>query len=306
MKQVAIVVLAGSILCSGIAHGQVAPDFEPERTVSGRPDFHGIWTSRWLTPLERPAEFDSLIITPEQAEKFVGELLVRMADPSQMDPELAFPDADSLAIVQGEYRSSLVVAPDDGKMPMTPVGRKAMFSYVSGIDGPEQRMSTERCMGGVGWAPLQIRNASMIRQIVQTDGHFVIHSEAYSDLRVIGVDAQRLPAAVQHPTGDSIGWWEGDVFVVETKNFDPQYATHGIVTVLSPDAEITEPFELVAPDELLYRYTVVDPEFYSEPWTVEYSFTRSDERIYEFACHEGNYSMEGMLAGARYEERQAQ
>ena len=129
-------------------------------------------------------------------------------------------------------------------------------------------MTTERCIGGVGWAPLQIRSASMLHRIVQTPGFVVLHTEAYDDTRIIPVGAPQQTRFAVQPGGDSIARWEGDVLEVETKNLDPELSTHGIVTVKSPDATIIERFELVAPDELLYRYTIIDPAYYSRPWTV--------------------------------------
>ena len=269
------------------------------RTAEGRPDFHGVWASRWLTPVERSSGVEALIVDGPTAEKLAAEILARAANPTQLDPELAFPDASTLAIVRGEYRTSLVIKPDYGRLPMTAAGRSRMRTYVSGADGPEQRMTTERCLGGVGWAPLQIRTASMLRRIVQTPEHIVLHTEAYSDLRIIGINRRPLPSSMRPAGGDSIAHWEGDALIVETRNLDPETSTHGIVTVLSPEAVITERFELASPNELVYRYTVTDPAYYSEPWTAEYSLTRSADQIYEFACHEGNYSMVGILAGAR-------
>jgi hypothetical protein len=166
-------------------------------------------------------------------------------------------------------------------------------------------MTTERCIGGVGWAPLQIRSANMIRRIVQTPAHVVVHTEAYDDLRIIQVNVSHRPAAVTSPTGDSVAVWEGDVLVVETKNIDPNFSTRGIVTVMSSTAKITERFELVGPDELVYRYTIDDPAYYTSPWTAEYAMTRTNEKMYEYACHEGNYSLTHMLSGARLEQSEA-
>lgn len=284
------------------AFAQAAPQDIP-RTLEGHPDFHGMWTSRWLTPVERIPDADTLVVSEEEGKRLARVILDRAARPTQMDPELAFPDADSLAVVRGEYRTSLITSPENGKLPFSDEGRKAMGGYITGLDGPEQRMTTERCLGGVGWAPLQIRTASMLRRFIQTDDHLIIHSEAYDDLRLIGIDDNPLPDAVKPPGGDSVAQWEGDTLVVETTNLTPRLSTHGIVTVLSPDARIVERFEYASPDELVYQYTVHDPAYYSEPWTAEYSLLRSDEDIYEYACHAGNYALPHMLAGARQEER---
>ncbi len=136
-------------------------------------------------------------------------------------------------MVRGEFRSSLIIDPPDGKLPIKDAGRAAMRRYISGLDGPEQRMTTERCIGGVGWAPLQIRSANMLHRIVQTPDYVVLHTEAYDDLRIIPVNAAHMPGAISPLGGDSTARWDGDVLEVETRNFAPRLSTHGIVTVLS-------------------------------------------------------------------------
>ncbi len=309
MQRTAMLVLAAGLNFSLPALAQAGPDaaeINHPRTVHGAPDMQGYWVSRWLTPLERMPGIESLVVSPEEAQEIADGILERAARPTQLDPELAYPDAETLALVDGEYRTSIVIKPEDGKLPFTDNGRKALMGYVTGLDGPEQRMTTERCIGGVGWAPLQIRYASMVRQIVQTRDQFVVHTEAYNDLRVIGINAAPRHQDLTPPGGDSVAAWDGDTLVVETGNLDPEFSTHGIVTALSPNAQVTERFRYVSPDEIVYTYTVNDPAYYSEPWTGEYSLMRSTDKVYEFACHEGNYAMAGMLGGARYEERNAE
>ena len=283
---------------SGAASAQTALP----RTLEGRPDLAGIWSNQWLTPMERPTGEEQLVLTRQQARALTERIKARNIENNPLDPELAVPDAASLAIVRGEFRSSLVVAPANGKLPFNDAGRAAARRYISGLDGPEQRMSTERCIGGVGWAPLQIRSANMLHRFVQAPGYVVMHTEAYDDTRIVALDGVYRPKGVEPVGGDSIGRWDGDVLEVETKNLAPRHSTHGIVTVTSPDAVILERFDMVSPDEIVYRYTVTDPAYYAEPWTVEYSLVRTTQPMYEFACHEGNYSMTGMLKGARIEE----
>jgi len=296
--------LAAALVACAMSPVSFAQAAALPRTADGRPDFHGIWSSQWLSPVERSAGVTKLVLNDAEAAKLTADILARAERNNPLDPELAAPDATSLAVVHGEFRSSLIIDPPDGRLPYTETGRAAARSYIGGLDGPEQRMSTERCIGGVGWAPLQIRSASMLHRIVQTPGFVVLHTEAYDDTRIIPVGAPHKPAALLQPGGDSIARWDGDVLEVETKHPDPEFSTHGIVTVKSPNAIVTERFELVAPDELVYRYTITDPAYYSVPWTAEYSFVRTSERMYEFACHEGNYSMGGMLSGARREQAQ--
>ncbi len=288
------------------AGAQTPAGDEIPRTSEGRPDFHGIWSSRWLTPVERPAGVESLILSEEEAAELEKAIRIRADQNNLLDPELSDPDAESLAIVRGEYRSSLVIDPPNGRMPFTDEGRSAIRRYIGGLDGPEQRMTTERCIGGVGWAPLQIRSANMLHRFVQTEDHVVLHTEAYDDLRIFPIDGEHLDNAVTSPTGDSVARWDGDRLVVATTNFDPDFSTRGIVTVMSPNAQIEETFEFAGPNEIVYRYTIDDPAYYSAPWTVEYSLERTPQDMYEFACHESNYSLTGMLFGARLAERTAQ
>jgi hypothetical protein len=303
-----IVAIAATVLSALAPHAaeaqQAAPAAIP-RTSDGRPDLQGYWSSRWLTPVERPTGVTALVLDQAQADKLTSDIRERADRNNPLDPELSDPDADTLAIVRGEFRSSLIIDPPNGKLPFTPAGRGAIGKYIAGLDGPEQRMTTERCIGGVGWAPLQIRSANMLHRIVQTPTHVVVHTEAYDDLRIIPLDVPHQPAAVTSPTGDSVAVWDGDALVVETRNIDPHFSTRGIVTVMSSSAKITERFELAGPDELVYRYTIDDPVYYTAPWTAEYAMTRTKEKMYEYACHEGNYSLTHMLSGARLEQRMA-
>lgn len=275
------------------------------RTAEGRPDFQGIWSSQWLTPVERPSGVSALALDASAARQLTADILARAERNNPLDPELASPDATSLAIVRGELRSSLIIDPPDGRLPYTDKGRAAARGYITGLDHPEQRMTTERCLGGVGWAPLQIRSASMLHRVVQTPGHVVLQTEAYDDTRIIPVGPSPRPFPIIQPGGESVARWEGDVLMIETDHLDPNFSTHGIVTVTSPSARITERLELNGPDELVYRYTINDPAYYATPWTAEYSMVRTKDQMYEFACHEGNYSLGGMLAGARRDDAKA-
>lgn len=298
-RTVAAIVLAFALAPSAFAQAAALP-----RTAGGRPDLQGNWSTQWLTPVERPASVNKLVLNPEEAAKLTAEILARAETNNPLDPELAWPDATSLAIVRGEARSSLIISPDNGKLPYNDTGRTAARRYIGGLDGPEQRMTTERCIGGVGWAPLQIRSASMIHRIVQTSDYVVLQTEAYDDTRILPIDGKPRPSDMKPFGGDSVARWDGDVLEVVTRNPDPETSTHGIVTVKSPNAVVTEWFELVSADELVYRYTVADPDYYAQPWTVEYSMVRTSAELYEFACHEGNHSMIGMLSGARREQAQ--
>lgn len=298
VKAASLAVIA-ALTCTALpsASAQTIP-----RTAEGHPDFHGIWSTRWLTPVERPASAKSLVLDKTEAARLTAEILKQADAANPFDPELAEPDGDTLAIVRGEFRSSLVIEPTDGKLPFNDKGRLARRNYISGADGPEQRMTTERCVGGVGWAPLQIRSGAMLHRFVETPGYLVLQTEAYDETRILPIGAGHQPAAIERPGGDSIAHWDGDALVVETRHLNPKFAIHGIVTITSPAATILERFEMAGPDEIVYTYSVTDPDYYSQPWTAQYSFTRTTDRMFEFACHEGNYGLANILSGARVTE----
>lgn len=136
-------------------------------------------------------------------------------------------------------------------------------------------MTTERWIGGIGWAPLQIRTYAMLRETVRTDAHVVLRTKACSDARVIPIDRERRPEAAVPHMGESVGRWEGDTLLVETRHYDPGPSTHGIVTVMSPDAVVTERFTPASADEIVCRCEVVDPTYCDQRWSVEFSLTRS-------------------------------
>jgi len=294
--------MAALLACASLPNAMAQTGAGIPRTADGHPDFAGIWSTRWLTPTERPASVKTLVLDKPEADRLKREILDRAEANNPLDPELASPEGDTLAIVRGEFRSSLIIDPPDGKLPYTDKGRAALRGYISGLDGPEQRMTTERCLGGVAWAPMQIRSASMLHRFVMTPAFIVLHTEAYDETRIIPLSPQHQPAAIERPGGDSIARWDGDVLVVDTRNLNPKFAIHGIVTVNSPAATIVERFEMAGPDEIVYTYTITDPAYYSRPWTGQYSLERTSDEMFEFACHEGNYAMPGMLAGARRTE----
>jgi hypothetical protein len=301
------IILALGLALHASAMAQTPPPFLPPRTQNGHPDFQGVWSSRWLTPLERESADLPLALSQEQAVALEARIRARQQRPTNLCPETANWEGP-LAVVRGEIRSSLIVDPPDGKLPYGPAGKAANDAWskdfgAPGASDPESRVRVERCISGVGWAPLQIRSSAMLHQIVQTGDHVVLHTEAYSDLRIIPLDRAPPVREVLTPTSESVARWEGDTLVVETTRLDAKNAVRGLVIVMSADAKVTEWFTLLSPDQLLYRYTVDDPAFYSRPWTVEYVMLRSSERIYEFACHEGNYSLANILSGARRMEQ---
>lgn len=231
-------------------------------------------------------------------------------------------NGDTLFRVGGKFRTSIIIDPADGQIP--PLTAEAMASAgerrqmrrpndgtawwvgVEGpgpYDGPESLGVAERCLlGFTGVAPTFPSLYNNFKRIVQTGDHVMILLEMVHDARIVRMNAKHGPADEPRWLGDSIGWWEDDTLVVETVNFHPDNrpgyggSTH---------AKVTERFSAMESGDVLYRFTVDDPTVWQKPWTGEYVWRRSPERVFEYACHEGNYSMPGILKGARLLEQEA-
>ena len=223
----------------------------------------------------------------------------------------------SLALVKGEFRTSYVVDPPNGQIPrldepMVELQRPNYGSrYLTGVggnEGPEALPIAERCLIGFGNTAGPgmmgtLYNSSY--QFIQTDNYVMILIEMVHDTRIIPIfssaeeaRAKRRPAALNQWLGDSVGWYEDGVLNIETININPPQMGQSSVPI-SPNGKVTEQFSRYADNEILYTFTVEDSNLYSQPWTAELSYYPLNGRIYEYACHEGNYSMPGILAGAR-------
>ncbi|MEP7209749.1 MAG: hypothetical protein ABI740_02835 [Alphaproteobacteria bacterium] len=321
IRSLVLILTVMAFAAPALAQKSTAP-YQSPRLADGHPDFNGEWSNQFLTPVEKALGND-LTVTPERAAQIVD--LIRKAakvlGEAGLDPEAVDPDSHSLAIVHGENRTRQIVEPADGLLPYTPaalkivVERQKLFrEQFSGqhADDPEARLTWERCLAGMGQAPLMTTWAiSMVRQIVQTPGALVVWSEAGGETRVVRIGGKPLPAAMRSMAGDSIGHWEGDTLVAETTGFRPddQFRLSigvGRPIMVGPDSKVVERFTRIADGELLYQFTVVDPAIYAKPWLAEYSMMRSSEPMYEFACHEGNYGLPNILKGARINERRAE
>jgi len=215
--------------------------------------------------------------------------------------------------IRGEYRSSIIVDPPSGRIP----GNARFNAWQAGIqhhvlnamDGPESRPASERCLGNPASQPPILYNPGMnLHQIVQTRETIVFYSEWGHDARVIRINGKHAPPQVTSWLGDSIGWWEGDTLVVETKNFapsDPGRVVRSINYKISPQATVIERFKRVSATQLDYSFTVDDPVHYTQSWSGETHFLRSDESLFEYACHEGNYALANILRAARALEAEA-
>jgi hypothetical protein len=300
------------------------------RTAFGAPDLQGEWTNVSFTGLQRPKAFKALVATPEEAAAFVKRQQDRLVgikpppEPGEEPPPPDVGDVESetyemegagLARIDGQLRSSWIVDPTDGRLPYNSLGRSAVAAALhadeSDFSGPEVRMPDERCLMAVGSAagPPMLNTAQNSHyRIIQTPGEVAIFIEMIHDVRIVRIGG-RHPAVKTHPwLGDSIGWWEGDTLVVETVDQNPgaatRFATGGIFH-LTPAAKVTERFTRISATEMRYDFTVDDPAVYSQPWRAEMIMTATDEPIYEYACHEGNYALPNILGGGRQQEREA-
>ena len=227
-----------------------------------------------------------------------------------------------LANVKGEYRTSNIIDPPSGQLPFkdpAEQARKGMIGfqrYMTGnapYEGPEETAISERCLigfgqtGGPGMLSVLYNNNY---QFVQTPSHLMILVEMAHDVRAIPIFANAAearkghrPAAIKPWLGDTVGWWEGDTFVMETINVNPLQAENQSFP-LSDKGVVTERLTRTDAKNIHYEFSVNDPETYTQPWKAELSFNPTTQ-LYEYACHEGNYGMHGILAGAREKERQA-
>ena len=294
------------------------------RTPDGRPDLQGNWSSATLTPLQRPRD-QGPVLTWEEVEVREGraarffEVVSRPSDPDREAPRaggnvgayngIYIDRGDRVAIVNGEPRSSLITHPADGRVPdRTPEGERRRAEseefrdQFGTYDHPEVRPLAERCLVSFGSnaGPPMLPNSFYNNNytIVQTADHVLIMSELVHDARIIRIGSgPRLPAHIRPWLGDSWGHWEGDVLVVETTN------VHPLQRYSSENMKVIERFSRVDEETILYQFTIDDPATYVEAWGGDVPMKALHDRLYEYACHEGNYALSNILSGARYQER---
>src|SRR5690606_14943756 len=300
------------------------------RTPDGKPDLQGMWTNASLTTLERSRQFPSLVIPDEQAARMEQQRAQMMrASNRRTNPDEGAPtDGNANAgyntfwidpgtrygVVKGETRASWIVDPPDGRIPYTPEAKKHFDDRLAKVrgswDGPEVRPQGERCIvgfGSTGGPPMSNGLYNNTYRIVQPPGHVVLRAEMSHDARVIPVGEKRPAQGFDAWLGNSVGWWEGDTLVVETRGFHPDIRVRpnmGDSYYVGEDATVTERFTRVAPDAIHYAFTVADAKAFTQPWRGEMTFRPSEQPMYEYACHEGNYALPGILAGARRDDRE--
>jgi hypothetical protein len=308
-----------------VAAGYVAP-----RLAIGQPDLSGVWSNASNTRMSRPAKFKTLVLSNEEAAK------ARAEDPSNIrqatddnqkitDGKLDGKDlargrgynsfwidpGNNYANVKGTWRTSWIVDPPSGQVPISEEGRALLTTMRgqrgqgrgTGYDNPEERGAGERCIvgfGGTGGPPMMNVLYNNNYQIVQSKDYVVIVVEMNHDARIIPLNAKHRPNALKPYLGDSIGWWEGDTLVVETININPN---GGGQVQLTPAGKIIERFTRYSDTQVLYEFEVNDPALYSQVWKGEVGMNRVDQNVYEYACHEGNYGLHGILEGGRAADR---
>jgi hypothetical protein len=288
--------------------------YRPPRLPDGQPDLQGMWDHVNATPLVRPVGYSTLVVYPEQAAAIEAMVDSVLLDPKvPYDPNTGVARAHVLPI-RGTLRSSIIIDPEDGALPCNALFQEKFAAMRAGVvnamDGPEQRPTAERCLGSPVAQPPILYNPGAgenLHQIVQTKDAVIFYSEVLHDARIIRLHSVHVPAAIKSWLGDSIGWWEGETLVVETKFFTPsdsaRIAGPFIGFLISPQATVVERFTRVSEGELNYVFTVDDPMYYTRPWTGETHFLRSTEQMFEYSCHEGNYSLTYILQAARARER---
>ena len=299
-----------SLLICGAAHAQ-APDIP--RTSEGRPDFQGTWESNGLAANERLPGASGLVVGDEEARKLSDAFWARRFE-GLYDPHENLGMARQLSRVNGEWRTSLITDPPDGKMPLTERARKLVAEEQAGFasttpDSYETRKWQERCLAGPGRPPMPQSVTDNLRQIVQTPAHLVILTETDgAETRIIDINGTHGPDAIKTFLGDSIARWEGDELVIETINMRGEQFVRMCCVLTRTGSRIIERLSFISPDEVLYRFTVEDPEgaaIYTRAWSGEYSFNRSKAPIYEWECSASNYSLTNILRAAREDERRA-
>lgn len=317
----AIAVLA----CSPALVAQNADDYVVPRTIDGQPNLQGVWANNSTTPLQRPEffqdratltedEYQRLLARAQEIESGGGDALfgdgflnaVITGEVESYDPSTGNYDQSWMANRNIERRTSLIVDPPNGRLPaMLPEARERMMQQAqerreNPSDSYTSRPLQERCI--TYGMPYMLAGYNSYYQIVQSPTHVAIIQEMIHDVRLIPLQGgAHVDANVRLWHGDSRGHFEGDTLVIETRNFSDESGFMGS----AGNRVFKERFTRSSDEVLTYEFTIEDDETWVRPWTAVLNYTYSADPIYEYACHEGNYALEGILSGARAEERMA-
>ena len=314
LASIAVLAALVTALASAPTHAQANGQIPSQktagnpRTPDGHPDLQGYWANTSLTTLERPAELgDKAFFTEQEAREWelgVNERRQRLGltdVEARISPDATDTWAEARKVVPS-LRTSLIVDPANGKLPPFVVARPTQPAVPRSFDNPEDLTPSERCLVWTEGPPLVPSAITGNLQIVQAGGYVVIVSEMIHDARIVPLDQRpHLPSTIRRWTGDSRGRWDGDTLVVDTTNLTDKTKFRGSTDKL----HVVERFTLVDAATIAYRFTVEDPATWTAPWTAEAVFTRRDGPLFEYACHEGDYSMRNILAGARAVEKAA-
>ena len=321
-----------AIAVGGAAFAKDPSPYATPRNAWGQPDLQGVWSNATITPLERnPALGERLVLTEAEARRAEAGNAARVQGAAQ--PTKSRVKVDDLPSCGGgqtgpacgynafwvdpgtkvirlgsEARASIIVSPKNGRLPLNEATQARLRAAqgnarIGNFDGPERRPLGERCLVGFGstsgppMLPVLYNNHY---QIVQSANEVMIQVEMVHDTRIIRLDDHHRPSNMRQWMGDSVGHWDGDTLVVETTNFRPDQTFRGATA----NQKVTERFTRIAASQILYQFQVDDPAALTEPVKGEEAFNLTQDRVYEYACHEGNYALPGILAGARTEERQ--
>ncbi|MDP3737692.1 MAG: hypothetical protein Q8R02_09900 [Hyphomonadaceae bacterium] len=309
--------------CAPLAFGQtpapagqapVAPAYTAPRTSFGQPSLEGVWTHNFIVMMEASSQAPMLILPEAAAKAMAGAAAKGISNgfDRSLDPEVPelMSATDGLPIVRGERRTRSVVQPADGKLPYTPEARKesARGPVSPPFDNHEERPNWERCITSLGMPPVTgvITTSVNPRRFIQTPDYVVLHTEYGDEARIIPFTDKHRPKALHSPIGDSIARWEGDTLVIETIGLPEKDRVRYFSNLVVPgEARVIERFTRLSDKELLYQYTVEDPKAYTAPWLAEYSLYQTSQRMFEHACHEGNYSLPNILKAQRVKDARA-
>ena len=315
-------------LVPGVAVAQIETEarsgWTPPRTPEGVPDLQGVFTFRTITPMQRPPQLEGKVtLSAEEAAAFEAAENSRLNrdlfDPIEGAPSAGYaPRAEGGVLSYNEFwyergvqltrdkRTALIVDPPDGRIPYTDAAREknrvTRANLSAGFaDSYTDRSLADRCLMGFNSGPPMVPSAYNNNvMILQTPGQVILYNEMIHNARIIRTDGSEH-GDLRQWVGDSRARWEGDVLVIETENFLRETAFRGSTA----DTRLVERLWRVDADTVLYEFTVDDPHSFTRPWTALFPLRRTDGPLFEYACHEGNYGLEGILAGARNKNTQA-
>jgi hypothetical protein len=314
LAMVALVTAWGSLVIGGqttSTGSQKADSWTVPRTADGQPDLQGVWNYATEMPLQRPDELAGKeSLTAAEEAKYREQMAARRRERQSGKPTRYSGEVfdDILAKADWSKRTSLITDPRDGKIPpITPQAEKRRAERAAAFarpDGPEDLGLADRCI--LGWStgpPIIPGNQSNVVQLFQSRDHFVIYTEMIHDARIVPLTGQPTRGStIREYSGVSRGRWEKDTLVVETTNFTP----NGVATLTfrqsggtDDNMHLIERFTRTDANTLLYEFTITDPTTWTRPWSAAVPMLKTDERVYEYACHEGNRSLETMLENAR-------